>query len=125
MELAPLERAVIEALLSRDEPGYDELRQQLGSCRVRSREMAGVGFYTALEVHPSAGFTYDEPWPNEVETFAVRMAPLSAALSSEADRARSVSSAVGRVVAGRTGRRDVIRRSPNGASRPTSTSTVP
>jgi hypothetical protein len=124
MELAPLERAVIEALVSRDEPGYDELRQQLVSCRVRSRRMTGVGFYTTLEVDPSAppasasvgnplgqgrgfpddvsadleglqhgagfvlwladrrlemleGFTYDEPWPNAVGAFTVRMAPIS------------------------------------------------
>jgi hypothetical protein len=124
MDLAPLERAVIESLVSRDEPGYDELRRQLVSCRVRSREMTGVGFYTTLEVDPSAptapasvgnplgqgrgfpddvcadleglqhgtgfvlwladgrletleGFTYDEPWPNEAEAFAVRMTPIS------------------------------------------------
>jgi hypothetical protein len=54
MELLPLERAVIEALVSREEPGYSELRQQLESCRVTSREMTGVGFYTGLEVDPSA-----------------------------------------------------------------------
>jgi hypothetical protein len=123
MELAPLERAVIEALVSREEPGYAELRQQLASCRARSREMTGVGFYTVLEIRPDAppapesvgnplghgrgfsddvyadleglqhgvgfalwladgrlatleGFTYDEPWPSEVEAFAVRLTPI-------------------------------------------------
>lgn len=50
MELTPLERAVIDALLSRQEPGYDELRMQFQTCRVASREMTGVGFYTALQV---------------------------------------------------------------------------
>jgi hypothetical protein len=116
MELTPLEGAVIETLLSRDEPGYDDLRRQLASCHAASREMTGVGFYNALEVDPSApsapdsvgnpvgngrgfpddvyadieglqhgpgfvlwlvdgrlgmleGFTYEEPWPGEVEGF--------------------------------------------------------
>jgi hypothetical protein len=124
MDLAPLERAVIEALVSRWEPGYAELRQQLASCRARSRETTGVGFYTVLEVGPHAppapesvgnplghgrgfsddvyadleglrhgagftlwlaggrlatleGFTYGEPWPGQVEAFAVRLTPMS------------------------------------------------
>ena len=54
MELTPLERAVIETLLAREEPGYDNLRAQIGSCRVTGREMTGVGFYTALEVDATA-----------------------------------------------------------------------
>jgi hypothetical protein len=54
MDLTPLERAVIEALVSRDEPGYGELRQQLRSCRVSRREMTGVGFYAKVEVDPNA-----------------------------------------------------------------------
>jgi len=123
MELLPLERAAIETLVSREKPGYSELRRQLDSCRVTSREMTGVGFFTGLEVDPSAppapksvgnplghghrfpddayadvdglehgagfvlwlaegrlealeGFSYDGPWPDEVKTFAVRMAPI-------------------------------------------------
>ena len=50
VELTALERAVIDVLLSRQEPGYDELRMQFQTCRAASREMTGVGFYTALEV---------------------------------------------------------------------------
>jgi hypothetical protein len=124
VELTPLERAVIQALLSRDDPGYAELREQYASCRVTSREMTGVGFYTALEVDASTppaptsvgnplgqgrgfpddvyadldglehgagfilwledgrletleGFTYAEPWPDEVRRFDVGFAPVS------------------------------------------------
>lgn len=54
VDLSGLERAVIEALLSRDEHGYDMLRQQLKACRVLDRTMTGVGFYAALEVPPEA-----------------------------------------------------------------------
>jgi hypothetical protein len=54
MDLTPLERAVLETLLSREEPGYDALREQLTSCRVVSREMTGVGFYSTLKVDPAA-----------------------------------------------------------------------
>jgi hypothetical protein len=122
MDLTLLERAVLETLLSRDEPGYDELREQLTSCRVVSREMTGVGFYSTLKVDAATppvaadvgnplgtghafpddiyaaiegleqgagfvlwlddgwlsqleGFTYDEPWPDEIRTFTVRLAP--------------------------------------------------
>src|SRR3712207_475871 len=52
MELTPLELAVVEALVSRDEPGYAELREQLAACRVQSRKMTGAGFYAALDVDP-------------------------------------------------------------------------
>lgn len=124
MELTLLERAVIEALLSRDEPGYEALRRQLPSCHATTREMTGVGFYTALEVSPRAppapasvgnplgegrefpeevyadldglqhgagfllwlaegrletleGFTYCEPWPDDVTRFSVRLAAIN------------------------------------------------
>ena len=124
MELTPLERAVIDALLSRQEPGYDELRMQFQTCRVASREMTGVGFYTALQVDAATppapadvgnplghgrefpddvyaeidglehgagfllwldagrletleGFSYAEPWPNEVLEFYAKLTPIS------------------------------------------------
>ena len=54
MDLTPLERAVIDTLLSRHEPGYAELREQFTSCRVNSRKMTDVGFYTELGVDAHA-----------------------------------------------------------------------
>jgi hypothetical protein len=48
-----LELSVMELLLSRPEPGYDALREQLGNCWVKDRKMTGVGFYTRLEVDPA------------------------------------------------------------------------
>jgi hypothetical protein len=43
----------MELLLSRPEPGYDALREQLGNCWVKDRKMTGVGRYTRLEVDPA------------------------------------------------------------------------
>src|SRR5687768_9755356 len=49
-ELAPLERAVLDLLLSRDEEGYQTLRAQAATATVAHREMTGAGFYTDLSV---------------------------------------------------------------------------
>ena len=54
MDLTPLERAVVDTLLSRDGPGYAELREQATHARVVTRETTGVGFYTTIEVDADA-----------------------------------------------------------------------
>lgn len=41
-------------LLSRDEAGYDVLREQFRTCRVTGRVMSGAGFFTNLRVDPSS-----------------------------------------------------------------------
>ena len=48
--IAPLERAVLELLLSRDEEGYETLRAQAATATAAHREMTGAGFYTDLSV---------------------------------------------------------------------------
>lgn len=53
-ELTALERSVIAALLLREHPVTEALRRQADRCRVASREFTGVGFFTALAVHPDA-----------------------------------------------------------------------
>ena len=117
---------MLETLLSRDEPEYDALRDQLISCCVVGREMTGVGFSSRLDVDAAApaaaadvgnplgtgrafaddvyadidglehgagfalwlddgrlsqleGFTYDDPWPDVVRTYTVRLAPITRA----------------------------------------------
>ena len=52
-----LESAVLERLLEGAGPALEQLRSQLGSLEVRSREWTGVGFVTEVEVpssHPEA-----------------------------------------------------------------------
>jgi hypothetical protein len=49
-KLSPLERDVLELLLAPDHPVMHALRRQLVRCRVASREITGVGFFTTLEV---------------------------------------------------------------------------
>jgi hypothetical protein len=45
-DLAPLERAVLDPLLSRDEEGYETLRAQAATATVARRKLTGAGFYT-------------------------------------------------------------------------------
>ena len=52
--LSPLERAVLDLIVSRDEDGYAALREQLASVEVISREVTGGGFFTRLHI-PSGG----------------------------------------------------------------------
>jgi hypothetical protein len=49
-EIAPLERAVLDLLLSRSEEGYGALRAQVATATVAHREVTGAGFYTDLWV---------------------------------------------------------------------------
>lgn len=49
-DLAPLERAVLDLLLSRAEEGYETLRAQAATATVAHRELTGAGFYTHLSV---------------------------------------------------------------------------
>ena len=51
-ELTEFERAVLGMMLAGDDPRLEALRRQLAGCRVRSRELTGVGFYTWLAVLP-------------------------------------------------------------------------
>lgn len=50
VELTPLEKAALDMLVSRDEPGYGALRRQAKNCHAVSREMTGAGFFTKLRV---------------------------------------------------------------------------
>ena len=50
--LSDLERDVLEMLLAGNDARLEQLRGQLDACRVRSREMTGVGFWTSLAVPP-------------------------------------------------------------------------
>lgn len=52
--LSKLESAVLDLLMSRDQPGYDALRAQRSGCSARGREQSSAGFYTELEVSPDA-----------------------------------------------------------------------
>lgn len=49
-DLTDLERSVIDKLLAGEHPVLEALRGQLRSCRVRSRELTGCGFFTELQV---------------------------------------------------------------------------
>ena len=109
--LTPLEHDVIATLVRPAHPLMNAFREQLAVCRIKSRELTGVGFFTHIVVpqrlavaavgklilsdvaaeldgvqHGAGfvlfiedgmldvleGFTYDEPWPDRVEGFAVR-----------------------------------------------------
>lgn len=48
--LLPLERAVLELLLSRADEGYAALREQLDAVEVTGRRLSGAGFFTTLSV---------------------------------------------------------------------------
>ena len=52
--LTTFERAVLVKLLAGDHPVLAALRSQLASCRVRSREITGHGFFTNLDVDRKA-----------------------------------------------------------------------
>lgn len=54
MELTPLERAALDLLVAREEPGYPELRQQVEGSIVAERKLTGVGFYTQLVPAPGS-----------------------------------------------------------------------
>lgn len=45
-ELTALERAVLSKFLAGEHPVLDQLRRQLGTCRVSNRTTSGVGFFT-------------------------------------------------------------------------------
>lgn len=49
-ELTALERAVLEAFVTRVPAEEGILREQVAACRVTSRELTGVGFFTSLAV---------------------------------------------------------------------------
>lgn len=49
-DLTDLERGVLDKLLAGEHPVLEALRRQLGSCRVKSRELTGSGFFTELQV---------------------------------------------------------------------------
>jgi len=52
--LSALERAVLDLLLSREEDGYEALREQLTTAEVIARRMTGAGFFTDLGVSQDA-----------------------------------------------------------------------
>lgn len=52
--LFPIERAVVEKILTGDYPTLLQLRHQLEVCTVATREFTGVGFYTTFEVPETA-----------------------------------------------------------------------
>jgi hypothetical protein len=104
--LTSFEQAVLDKLLSGQDPTLTALRRQCEQIQVSSRELTGVGFFTTFAVSPEAhreagrpsfkfgdvngtsddvkhgfgflvyvvdgvlhmleGYTYDEPWPNEI-----------------------------------------------------------
>ena len=49
-ELTALEREVIATILRPNHPVFDALRAQFATCRVKDRELTGVGFFTRLLV---------------------------------------------------------------------------
>ena len=51
--MTDLEHAVLEKILGQRNSNFANLRSQLESCRVKSRELTGVGFFTELEVDSS------------------------------------------------------------------------
>ncbi len=107
--LTPLEKAVLEKLLSGGSERYRILQKQFSISRVEDRKMTGVGFFTDLSLPDDApklpdeatfhisdvaadindlkhgagfvlfirkgridmleGFTYGEPWPQNVDSF--------------------------------------------------------
>ena len=52
--LTRLEKEVLELTLGGDDPFLSTLREQLAVCRVRDRELTGVGFYTCLSIPATA-----------------------------------------------------------------------
>lgn len=48
--LSPLERDVIATILAPDHPVMNALRRQFERCQVASRQLSGVGFFTALDI---------------------------------------------------------------------------
>jgi hypothetical protein len=113
MVVSTLEMSVLRKLVGGDLPGFAELRRQLESADVVSREMTGAGFYTRFALPSDAvpaplrsgvvrfgdvearvpglahgagflvyiedgklqmleGYTYDEPWPDVIESFELR-----------------------------------------------------
>jgi hypothetical protein len=59
--LTPLERAVLEKLLSGDSDTYRSLRKQIALLRVSERKMTGVGFFTRFKIPAGAPKPMDEP----------------------------------------------------------------
>jgi hypothetical protein len=53
MEFSRLERAAIEAILSKPVDGIETLRQQFATASVVKRDYTGVGFYTTISVPSS------------------------------------------------------------------------
>jgi len=58
-EMTDLERAVLTKFLDGDHPILKSLRHQLKTCRVETRELTGVGFYTNLVVEESVSERID------------------------------------------------------------------
>jgi hypothetical protein len=54
MEFSRLERAVIEAILSKPVDGMEVLCQQFAAASAVKRDYTGVGFYTTISVPSSA-----------------------------------------------------------------------
>ena len=107
--LSSFEQAVLDKLLSGDNPVLRALRLQASQSQVTKREFTGIGFYCEFEVERATlsvranfeigdvlaaipglahgagfllfirngriktleGYTYDEPWPNQLEGFAL------------------------------------------------------
>jgi hypothetical protein len=107
--LNPLEKAVLEKLLSGESERYRILQKQICALRITERKMTGVGFFTDFSlpddvpklpdeasfhisdvaadinglkhgagfvlfvkqgvVYMLEGFTYDEPWPQDIHGF--------------------------------------------------------
>jgi hypothetical protein len=62
--LNPLERTVLDLLLSRTDEGYAALREQMAVAEVIERRMSGAGFFTTLSVpsdSPKAPSTVGNP----------------------------------------------------------------
>ena len=114
MNLTPLERAVLDAVLEGDGADLAALRQQAATVEVRERHFSGVGFFTHFEDATDApaaasslppfgdivadiegtpygagfllfiregrldmleGYSYGEPWPDNVGHFVLHRAP--------------------------------------------------
>ena len=115
--LTPLERAVLEKLVSGDSDRYRILQKQIHALRVSERKMTGVGFFTRFsipndisklsdeatfqiggigadindlehgagfvlfiedgQIETLEGYTYDEPWPRNVDSFHLHFIPTS------------------------------------------------
>ena len=50
--LISFEEKILEKLLAGDHPLLNQLRLQVGNCRVSRREFTGVGFYTYFVIEP-------------------------------------------------------------------------